>query len=381
MRVLLVSDSEPVPGGAQYVCHRLGRHLLRLGHNVGTLRPEARNPKLDYASGAETFALDTSTPRALAKSISMALGFFQPDVVHVVAGRLSVVDRINTLVRDRPWLVTIHNPPPYEATIERFHGCDRLYYVARNLRFGPNVLAYAVCLRRWRFARAVCYSNAVSRALIAYGCSPDRVDVVPLGAPERDDHPGIARERGAREYPRLATVAGIAHHKGLHDALALVPELVTEYPGLRYEVVGSIRDRSYASHLDRMVRRLRLFPHVSFVTDATDATKLHILRDADLYLQPSHEEGFCLAFLEAAMETQRLVGTEAGEMSAMAAGDPLMRIAPPMDRGALRQHIMALLATAASPEVLAARRRRLAQKYCWSNHAAAMVSIYRHCAR
>jgi glycosyltransferase involved in cell wall biosynthesis len=261
-----------------------------------------------------------------------------------------------------------------------FYGRNHLYYGARNTRYAVNVLAYRIMLRRWRFSRALCFSEHVAHRLIAFGCKAAKVAVVPLGMAEKTDK---VAENGAEmspfranEYPRILTIAGIAHHKGLHDALRAVAGLVTSYPTLHYVVIGGVRDRGYAAYLVKVVRRLHLTRHVSFVSHANDARKNAALEEADLYVQPSHEEGFCLAFLEAAANTGRLVGTDTGEIPAMAGNDPLARIVPPMNPRALQQGILSVLGVPESLESLTARRRRLKKKYSWSILAARLTSLY-----
>ncbi len=362
------------------VCEKLGVHLSKQGHSVATLRPKPRDPALDYASETEVYDLDQTHRARLDYSISAALATFRPDVVHVVSARIPLGNRINAIVRNVPWLLTVHNPSPWESIIHYFYGSKRLYYMARNTRYAVNVLAYAVMLKHWRFARTVCFSENVARRLIAYGCKASTVAVVSLGMPDVTEQDADNRERiclfRKNEYPRILTVAGIAHHKGIHDALQALAGMVTTYPGLRYVVIGGVRDRGYAAHLEQVVRRLQLARHVSFINSGNDALKNAGLEETDLYLQPSHEEGFCLAFLEAAANTGRVVGTDTGEMPAIAANDPLIRIVPRMNPGALRQSILALLGAPVSTEMVAARRIRLEKAYSWPKCAARITSLY-----
>jgi colanic acid/amylovoran biosynthesis glycosyltransferase len=240
-------------------------------------------------------------------------------------------------------------------------------------------------LRRFRFSRVLCFSEHVARRLIAFRCEAAKLAVVPLGMPERTD--GVA-DNGAgicpfreNEYPRILTVAGVIHHKGLHDALRAVASLVTSYPNLHYVVIGGVRDPGYATHLEQVVRRLHLTRNVSFVPNANDAQKNTALKETDLYLQPSHEEGFCLAFLEAAANTGRLVGTNTGEMPAIGANDPLIRIVPRMNPAALQQAILSVLGVSVSTEMATARRVRLEKEYSWSNLAARTTSLYEEILR
>ena len=381
MRVLLVSESPTMFGGAQLVCKELGRRLPQQGHYVATLRPKPQDPAFDFASGTEIFTLDRSNRDCSRSSILIALNAFKPDVVHVVSGRLLLLNRIDVLVRRTPWLLTVHNPVPQEATIKRFYGHNRIFYIARDMRYAVNMFGYVAMLRHWRFARALCFNESVAKRLIAYGCKASSVIVVPLGTPEATEKAakslGEVGVFGKNEYPRIMTVAGIAHTKGLHDALFAIKGLVAQYPKLRYAIIGPVRDSGYAAHLEQTVQQLKLTRHVSFFSNKNDFLKNAALKEADLYLQPSHEEGFCLAFLEAAMNAGRLVGTNEGEMPAIAADDPLIRIVPRMNPGALQQSILTLLGVPVSIEILTMRRMRLEKKYSWSTFSARITSLYK----
>lgn len=364
----------------QTVCMALCQRLPQLGHQVATLRPNQQGFPSDYASGTEVFALDRSDRAHTETSISAALDIFRPDVTHVVSARLLLANRINALVRNVPWLLTIHSPVPWESAVPCFYGRNRLYYGARNARYAVNVLAHALVLRRWHFSRALCFSDHVARRLVALGCDSARLAVVPLGMPETSD---VAPDNSDSvhvfpdgAYPRILTVAGISHHKGLHDAVRAIAGLLPSHPTLHYVVLGRVRDHGYASHLESLVRRLRLTRHVSFVSSAGDALKNAAFKQADLYLQPSHEEGFCLAFLEAAAASDRLVGTNTGEMPAMAPNDPLIRIVRRMNPDALQEGMLTVLRVAVSNELLAGRRARLKKEYSWSHFCTRVTSLY-----
>jgi glycosyltransferase involved in cell wall biosynthesis len=180
----------------------------------------------------------------------------------------------------------------------------------------------------------------------------------------------------AGTFPKILTVAGLAPHKGQLDALDVVARLLPHHPRLCYRMIGMSRDRRYAARVRRAILEKGLGDHAAVIHAAPEPTKWAALREADLYLQPSHEEGFCLAFLEAAACVPRIVGTRTGEMPVIAGeNDPLARTVVVRDVDAMERAARELLGAPADGG-MAARRGRLFQAYSWSAHLDAHVDLY-----
>jgi glycosyltransferase involved in cell wall biosynthesis len=209
----------------------------------------------------------------------------------------------------------------------------------------------------------------------------DRIALVPLffrpaGGSARDS---FAAMNSAA--PLLLTVGGIAHTKGQLDVVAALPALCAEFPGLSYHMVGEVRDASYLRALQRLARRLGVADRI-VVSSNIDADALAALRmRADLYVQPSHEEGFCLAYAEAAACIARLVGTETGAIAEMSRDDPGATVVPVRDPKALALAIGAQLRKLLPEDVLASRRRRLEERFAFDAYIAAHEALYRAAPR
>jgi len=331
------------------------------------------------------YPLDTSTRRSIDVSLSESIDCFKPEIVHVTGARWPVVSRVDKLVRNLPWVLSFHNLPTFEAEFGRFYGCNRIYYYVRNARFFPNTLLWAMGLRRWRFARVICHSRRVQSRLVQFGCRREQIKLSPLGCLTNDSSP-TCRADGASPFdapshPHLLTIAGIVHHKGLHDSLRAIANLAVDFPHFRYLIIGGRRDEAYASYLEDLVARLGLRFHVSLIYNASEELKWSALRDTDLYIQPSHEEGFCLTFLDAAMAVPRLLGTATGEIPFIAEKDPYCGVVAPKDVPGLRTNIIRLLKATISVRELEARRLRLREKYSWPAALHQLYSLYEELSR
>jgi glycosyltransferase involved in cell wall biosynthesis len=379
MRILFVSDAPQVPGGVEHVTKQISSGVANLGCEVAVLRPEPCQYVADYAGTATAYTLNTSTMRSIDTCLSESICRFKPDIVHVAGARWPVVSRVNKLVRNLPWVLSIHNLLPFEVRIGRFHGCNHIYYYARNTRYFPNTLMWRSGLRGWKFARVICHSPLVQSRLRRYGCRQEQITLVTLGCLTNASVLS-GGEAGSpfddRSYPHLLTIAGVAHHKGLHDCLDAVSKLGKAFPHFRYFIIGGRLDEAYASYLESLVTRMNMQSHVSLIYNASEELKRSALRNADLYIQPSHEEGFCLAFLDAALTVPRLLGTATGEMPSIAGKDSCCAIVAPRDVCGLRASAIRLLKTGVSAHELQARHVRLREKYSWPTAFRQLFTLY-----
>ena len=111
--------------------------------------------------------------------------------------------------------------------------------------------------------------------------------MIPLGCDLLGDKPH-APQINAPDVLRLATVGGIAHTKGLHDAIAALADVRRSIPNFRYTIIGEARDQSYTQYLQKLIAENSLGGSVQFLLNATESEKNETLQQTDIYLQPSH---------------------------------------------------------------------------------------------
>jgi len=152
--------------------------------------------------------------------------------------------------------------------------------------------------------------------------------------------------------------------------------LAARFPTLAYRAIGNSRNSAYTAFLRGRIAALGLGDRVALVDDADDAAKQAALAAADLYVQPSHEEGFCLAFAEAAMVAPRLVGCRTGEIAGLAGGDPTTRVVEPKDVTGIAAAATELLAVNVTPADVAARAQRLVERYSWAAYLDQHMDVF-----
>jgi colanic acid/amylovoran biosynthesis glycosyltransferase len=128
---------------------------------------------------------------------------------------------------------------------------------------------------------------------------------------------------------RFITVGGIAHTKGQHDVIKALYILKDDLLNFRCQFIGEVRDKSYLNYLLELAEKLNISDKLTIHTGLSDRDRDIALEQADIYIQPSHEEGFCFAVFEASSRVPRLVGTDVGAISAGLRGLPGVEIIPP----------------------------------------------------
>jgi len=372
MRILILSDvSGFMPGGVPAETRELIAGLARRGHEVAF----AGDVPVTAGQLARHFPITIPIDRSLRRQVAATLADFKPDFVHVICMSSRGVLSLAPLLRPHRWALTVHSVSPYERKFKLFHRYEGLHYALRSLRCLPNSLAWRWVLRSGKVRRVIVHSDVVAQIVERYGCPADVVELIPL--------PFLPRplDRGSEARPskgelQLTTVGGLAHTKGQHDVIKALPDLVRSFPRLRYQLIGEIRDASYVRWLNRLAIQLGVADRLLFSVDLDHDAKVEALRRANVYVQPSHEEGFCLSYAEAAALVPRLVGTRTGAIAAMSRDDRGARVVPARDPRALAEAIGALVAVDLPADHMADRARRLSERFSHEAYLRAHEAIY-----
>lgn len=375
MKVLLASDTTRwMLGGVPAETRDLIAGLVRRGHTVAL----ACDVPLSGAEAARHFpiTLPIGGP-ASAGELQSAINAFEPDFVHVIyMGAKGMISMLPVL-RGRRWALTVHSVPPYERKLHCWHHHEGLHYAARSVRFLPNSVAWRWLFRSGGIRRAVVHSEYVRGIVSRFGLAEERIDLVPLpfhprATPSEGRTPASSGARG----PRLVTVGGMAHTKGQHDAIKALPSLLQRFPGITYQLIGEIRDESYVQWLKELAADLGVADRVLITPNLSQEDKRGALARADVYVQPSHEEGFCLAYAEAAAVVDRLVGTDAGAIAAMSRDDPGARVVPIRTPQAIARAVTELLDSELAVTHMADRVARLSARFSYEDYLDAHEALY-----
>lgn len=374
MRILIVSETTGyMRGGVPAATRQLINGLTAGGHTVGF----CGDIPLPGAVQTKHFPIFLPVDARLSSDVRDATLEFKPDVVHVISISSPGVLRLRNPLRALPWVMTCHSIPPYERKISGLHGVEAAHYGARAIRYFPHAMAWRWLLHRGAVPHVVVHSPWVHNLVVGYGQSANKTTLIPLGSTANREERDIANHGAMRASPKLLTIGGIAHTKGLHDAVRAVGILRKRFPGLVYQIIGEVRDVTYLRFLHSLIGQLKLEKSVAITPALSEEEKNDALRSADLYVQPSHEEGFCLAYIEAARVVPRLVGTSTGAIGLISEDDPGARVVPPRRPVQLAESIAALLTEALPEGLMRQRSERLNARFGWNRYVESHERLYR----
>jgi teichuronic acid biosynthesis glycosyltransferase TuaC len=262
---------------------------------------------------------------------------------------------------------------PSSATplIVSVHGGDVLYTATRD-QDGAQAVARGLGAARLVLAN----SQGIAELAGAHGAGETRV--VHLGA--ELPRPQATAPRHGREQregpPTLVTVAHLVARKRHADVLRALAVLGQRHPTLRYAIVGDGAERVA---LEGLATRLGIGDRVDFHGQLPPAQALEQSRRATLFVMPSTEEAFGVAYIEAMAAGVPAIGCrgEPGPEEIAAAGDGFMLV-PPGDIERLTQRIDELLADPHRLREAGQRARAtVAAHFTWERCGEQTLAAYR----
>src|SRR5262249_9158798 len=116
----------------------------------------------------------------------------------------------------------------------------------------------------------------------------------------------------------LVSVGHLSPRKGFHRVLAVLPELLREFPDLTFAVVGGTEDGfGYDAELRKVADKHGVSGHVLFAGPRPPAEVALFLGAADLFVLASAREGCPNAVWEAMACGRPVVATRVGEVDRM----------------------------------------------------------------
>jgi glycosyltransferase involved in cell wall biosynthesis len=249
------------------------------------------------------------------------------------------------------------------------HGGDVLHTALR----GP---AGAEAVRRGLGAAQLVLANSQGIAELARACGAREARVVHLGT----DLPAIQRARLGAGPPSLVTVGHLVARKRQADVLRALAVLGPRHPQLRYTIIGDGPERGA---LEALAVRLEVSDRVEFLGQLEPAEALARARMATLFVMPSTEEAFGVAYIEAMAAGIPAIGCrgEPGPEEIAAAGDGLVLV-PPGDIERLTQRIDELLCDSQRLREAAQRARAtVAENFSWERCGEETLAAYRQLVR
>ena len=289
-------------------------------------------------------------------------------------------------------LIHAHNAVPAGDAVRRtrlnvplvvsVHGGDVLYTAAAP---PTGTVAGAAAVARGLGAARLVLANSRGIAELAQAHGAAETRVVHLGA----DLPGTGHPSrrtapegrlGGPPAPSIVTVAHLVARKRHADVLRALAVLGQRYPTLRYVIVGEGPERVA---LEGLAARLGVAARVEFRGQLPPAEAIEQARRCTLFVMPSTEEAFGVAYVEAMAGGLPAIGCrgEPGPEEIAAAGDGFMLV-PPGDIERLTQRIDELLSDSHRLREASQRARAtVAAHFTWERCGEQTLAAYEHALR
>ncbi|MFL5817521.1 MAG: glycosyltransferase [Conexibacter sp.] len=259
----------------------------------------------------------------------------------------------------------VHRAMPDIPLVLSVHGGDVLATAQRS--------AYAERVVRRTLAHAglvIANSAGTERRCRALGAQA--TTVVHLGT----DLPTVsARPTGVGRPPRLVTVGHLVARKRHADVIEALALLVPRQPDLRYEIVGDGPERGA---LEALATRRGVRDRVDFTGQLPPEAARARAAGADLFVLPSTDEAFGVAYVEAMAAGIPAIGCEHedGPEEIAAAGPGLVQV-PPRNPQALAAEIDRLLGDDEARAVLGRQARSTVEDaFTWERCGRRTIAAY-----
>ncbi len=312
---------------------------------IGELR--ARGWQVDVLSLGDGFPDPDLAVLKASYATLAALNDHGPVIIDGLA--LGAMPEVGRHLRENPLIALVHHPLALETGLPP----DR----AARLRHSEMTALSA--------ARHVIVTSVTTAAVLAsdYGVEDPRIVIAPPGT----DPAGPAK--GSTDgVPHLLSVGAVVPRKG-YDLLVAALGMLKHLPW-RLTIVGDVtRDEGVVARLRGSIGYLGLEDRIALQGAVPDAALAEAYDSADVFVLPSHYEGYGMVFSEAVARGLPVIGTTAGAIpEAVPEGAGIL--VPPGGMPALVAALRDMISDAdLRARYAAAARRGAAQLPRWSDTA------------
>jgi glycosyltransferase involved in cell wall biosynthesis len=253
----------------------------------------------------------------------------RPDLVYVPISQASL-----PFLRDCLFLI----PARWmrRSTIVHLHG-------AAFANFYRNASALIRVVIRYALGRAACgiVLGKNLKGIFEGVIPPERIHIVPNGIPDYFEN----RLENIKHHrtPVLLFLGTLVAEKGFLDLLRALPEARKRIGDVRVVFAGEWYSPADKREADLLVKKYALDPYVEFVGPVGPDRKYTLLRNADIFVFPSRNEGHPFVLLEAMASARPVISTNVGCIPEIVDDQRTGFLVDPGDVSALTEKICTLI--------------------------------------
>ncbi|SDH62914.1 glycosyltransferase family 4 protein [Alteribacillus bidgolensis] len=179
------------------------------------------------------------------------------------------------------------------------------------------------------------------------------------------------------DQKHLLYVGNIIEEKGIGDLIEALALLRENMPETVLHVVGQPKQEEYFEKLKQRIQALNLTEHVKFQGSKSQTEVADWMSAADVFVLPSHMEGFGLVAVEAMACATPVAGTDTGGLMHLLAGDA-GAVAEPQNPRSLAETIQKVLRDESYRRILVNNGKQQAEANDAENITANVLTIYQN---
>jgi glycosyltransferase involved in cell wall biosynthesis len=301
-------------GGPPVVAAGLAGALAARGHQLTIATVHGVNPAgererqipVPHGVALQSFPMDGSPRYAKSAALDAWLNanVRNFDIAHLHAvWQFPTFSAARACWRNRvPYVTFLHGMLDNYSVRQRSYIVKRAYWLWREGKIHSRAAAIH-CLNKAEIRRAVPWIASFPKFVVGNGISRGELNSLPAAGGFRAAHPELAGKSIALFLSRIHPKKGL-------DRLIPTWKTLAATMSNAVLVIAGAGDAEYVATIDQLIVQNGLQKNVVRVGQLTGEKKWQALVDADIFVLPSHQEGFSMAITEALAASLPPVVTE-----------------------------------------------------------------------
>jgi glycosyltransferase involved in cell wall biosynthesis len=225
----------------------------------------------------------------------------------------------------------------------------------------------------------VAQTPAVKRWLVSeFNLDPAKITQIYSGISLEEVEQLLTREEGACHQSNIVLCAGeVNARKNQFTAVKAIPQVVAEYPEVKFVFAGPISDTKYFNSIQRFIAENNLSSYIEFRGMLTRQELYNLYSDAILFLFPTTAESQGLVLIEAmAFGLPVIASTIEPIADVVSQKEGSAILVDPYDVDGIAMAIIRLLQDSPLRQSMSLRAQELAQSLSFEHIAAQTLALY-----
>lgn len=204
---------------------------------------------------------------------------------------------------------------------------------------------------------------------------PNGVDIAKLKRP-KNVIPNALRFTKSKGEKMILTVGNLIERKNHQSVIRALPMVLQNIPNTTYVIVGN---GPTLHELKRIVKSVGVTDNVQFVGQVDDEKLREYYHSCDVFIMPSTQEGFGIAYLEASACSKPIIGSITTAAQEVIIDGVTGFLVNPLDDEAISKLLLKVLSDRQLMNKMGVQGRKMIfEKYLWKHNAQKFIQLYQN---